>query len=62
MQTPEPQEQHQWLLQLVGEWEFEHECNVIEIIDRDHHTMTSQFVNSEGQWTRFMLGTYRRSK
>ena len=160
MQIPEPQEQHQWLLQLVGEWEYEHECNmgpeqpsmkssgiqttralgelwtigeivgslpdgkearsvitlgfdplrmrfvgtfvsscmthlwpydgsldvarrvltldsegpsvcgdgtmakyqdIIEFIDRDHHTMSSQFLNSDGQWSRFMHGTYRRS-
>ena len=28
MQIPEPQEQHRWLLQFVGEWNFEHECNM----------------------------------
>ena len=28
MQTPEPQEQHRWLLQLVGEWDYESECNM----------------------------------
>ncbi|MCA9219538.1 MAG: DUF1579 domain-containing protein [Planctomycetales bacterium] len=26
MQTPEPTAEHQWLLQLVGEWTFECEC------------------------------------
>ncbi len=28
MQTPEPNLEHQWLLQLVGDWDFEHECNM----------------------------------
>jgi len=28
MQTPEPTIEHQWLLQLVGDWEFEHECKM----------------------------------
>ena len=27
MQT-EPTPEHQWLQQMVGEWEFEHECNM----------------------------------
>lgn len=26
MQTPEPTAEHQWLLQLVGDWDFECEC------------------------------------
>lgn len=26
MQTPDPTPEHQWLLQLVGDWEFECEC------------------------------------
>jgi hypothetical protein len=160
MQTPEPQEQHRWLHQLVGEWTFEHECNmgpdqppmkcagkqstralgelwiigditsslpdgspgqsvitlgfdiarlkfvgtfiascmthlwpyegsldasgkvltldsegpsfsgdgtmaryqdIIEILDRDHHTMTSRVQSADGTWTQFMHGTYCRS-
>ena len=28
MQSPEPQAEHRWLHQLVGEWTFEGECNV----------------------------------
>lgn len=28
MQLPEPQDQHRWLLQLVGEWDYHHECNM----------------------------------
>ena len=35
--------------------------DIIEIIDRDHHTMTSQLLGPDGQWVRFMHGTYRRS-
>jgi hypothetical protein len=26
MQPPEPQKEHKWLAQLVGEWEYESEC------------------------------------
>lgn len=28
MQIPEPQDQHRWLLQLVGEWDYQHECHM----------------------------------
>jgi hypothetical protein len=28
MQFPEPQDQHRWLLQLVGEWNYQHECSM----------------------------------
>ena len=28
MQLPEPQDQHRWLLQLVGEWDYHHECHM----------------------------------
>ncbi len=159
MQIPEPQKEHVWLKQLIGQWEFEHECNmgldqppmkssgtqstralgelwvvgeisgalpdgsearsiitlgfdparkrfsgtfvsscmthlwpydgtldaadriltldsegpsfaddgtmakyqdIIEIIDSDHHTMSSRFLNSSGEWVFFMVGKYRR--
>ncbi|MFO1008244.1 MAG: DUF1579 domain-containing protein [Planctomycetaceae bacterium] len=160
METPQPLEQHHWLLQLLGDWAYDHECNmgpdqppmkcsgtqttralgqlwilteitgampngdearsvitlgydpaqerfvgtfvsscmthmwpyrgmldaarkvltldsegpsfsgdgtmakyqdIIEIVDRDHHTMTSQLLGPDGQWVRFMHGTYRRT-
>jgi hypothetical protein len=159
METPQPLAQHQWLLQLIGDWTYEHECHmgpdqppmqasgqqitrslgelwilteltgtlpdgqpvqsvitlgfdpaqqvfvgtfvsscmthlwpyrgildatqrvltldsegpsfagdgtiskyqdIIEIIDRNHHTMTSQMLNPTGEWIRFMRGTYKR--
>ncbi len=28
MQTPEPQQEHQWLQRLVGEWTYEGECGM----------------------------------
>lgn len=28
MQMPEPTHEHEWLLQLVGDWTFESECNM----------------------------------
>lgn len=28
MQIPEPTVEHKWLMQLLGDWEFEHECNM----------------------------------
>jgi hypothetical protein len=28
MQAPEPTSEHQWLLKLVGNWTFEHDCNM----------------------------------
>lgn len=28
MQMPEATQEHHWLLQLVGEWDFEHECDM----------------------------------
>lgn len=34
--------------------------DIIEIIDRDQHTMRSQLQNSGGSWTQFMVGNYRR--
>jgi hypothetical protein len=34
--------------------------DIIEIIDHDHHTMSSQILNADGQWIRFMHGTYKR--
>ncbi len=34
--------------------------DIIEIIDDDHHTMTSQLLTPDGQWVRFMTGHYRR--
>lgn len=160
MQIPEPQNEHRWLLQLVGDWNFEHECNmgpdqpplkssgkqttrslgdlwiigdivgalpdrspsysvitlgfdiarskfvgsfiascmthfwpyegsldasgkvltldsegpsfagdgtmakfqdIIEIIDENHHTMTSRFQDADGNWIHFMHGTYQRA-
>lgn len=35
--------------------------DIIEIIDRDHHTLTSQYQGTDGQWVRFMHGIYRRT-
>ncbi len=35
--------------------------DIIEIIGPDHHTMSSQILNSDGQWIRFMHGAYHRS-
>lgn len=35
--------------------------DIIEIIDRDHYTMTSQLQGPDGQWVRFMHGAYRRT-
>lgn len=35
--------------------------DIIEIIDDDHHTMNSQVPGPDGQWVRFMTGTYRRA-
>ncbi len=160
MQVPEPLEEHRWLQQLVGEWDFEHECSmgpdqpamkssgrqstrafgdlwtigelagalpdkspvqsiitlgfdpllkrfvgtfvtscmtylwpyngqldearkvltldcegprfsgdgtmakyqdIIEIIDRDHHTMTSRMLSAGGEWVQFMHGKYTRA-
>lgn len=160
MEIPEPLEQHQWLLQLLGDWSYEHDCDmgpdqppmkcsgqqttralgqlwiltemtgalpngessssvitlgydpaqerfvgtfvsscmthlwpyrgtldaarkvltldsegpsfsgdgtmakyqdIIEIIDIDHYTMTSQLQGPDGQWVRFMHGAYRRT-
>lgn len=28
MQLPEPTAEHAWLMQLIGDWEFEHECTM----------------------------------
>lgn len=28
MQTPEPTSEHRWLLKLVGNWTYEHDCNM----------------------------------
>lgn len=36
--------------------------DIIEIIDDDHHMLTSQYQGADGQWVRFMEGRYQRRK
>ena len=51
MEMPDPTPEHEWLLQLVGDWEFENEC----IMGPDQPSMKSagkQTIRSLGSlWT-----------
>lgn len=35
--------------------------DIIEIADRDHHTMSSRLLGPDGKWAGFMVGRYRRA-
>jgi len=36
--------------------------DIIEIVDADHRTLSSQVLGADGKWTRFMTATYTRKK
>ncbi|MGD9646232.1 MAG: DUF1579 domain-containing protein [Pirellulales bacterium] len=36
--------------------------DIIEFVDDDHRTLSSQFQNSDGTWSHFMTAHYRRRK
>lgn len=36
--------------------------DIIEIIDPDHYTLSSQILGDDGKWTRFMTAHYHRKK
>ncbi|MEO8121951.1 MAG: DUF1579 family protein [Rhodoferax sp.] len=54
----EAQKEHLWLKQLLGEWRFEGEA----VMSPDERELSSQVLQADGSWKRFMTATYRRVK
>jgi len=48
---PKPQKEHEWLLQLVGEWEFEGDCAMGPDQPRMRSTGTERVRSIGGFWT-----------
>lgn len=53
--------EHEWLQQIVGEWNAEGEAN-IEIVTPAERTLTSKMQMPDGSWNRIMFARYKRVK
>ena len=51
METPQPQSEHKWLERLVGEWTYEHECNMGPDQPPMKATGTESVRSLGGLWT-----------
>ena len=73
MMKAAPQQAHQWLHKLVGDWRWESECeiepgktalyhDVITFDGDDLRRLNARVRGNDGQWTEMMTMTYRRKK
>src|SRR5262245_18041863 len=51
MEMPQPQSEHKWLQRLVGDWEYEHECNMGPDQPPMKMTGTESVRSLGGLWT-----------
>ena len=47
---------------MVAEGKMARFQDIYEIIDNDHHMLTSRMLSDDGQWRQFMTSHYRRMK
>jgi hypothetical protein len=64
----EPQQEHRWLDQLLGEWTYESEgaCGPGEAPAKaqgaEHRVLTARVEGADGTWRELMTAHYRRKR